>query len=512
MAKIKPWIEGKLSVLVLIFIILHPLLDVLSYFLAGSGDNTISTLSRFAVLAVIALTGFIVSDRKKQYFIFFGVIILFWILHCLNCYRIGYKSIVSDTSNYLRIISLPIYTMSLVTFFRKGKNIGKSIYTGFAVSLALVVIFTAIPWLTGRPEFTYDVLGLGVSGWFSVKSAQSAIVALLAPMSIYFGYKSKNYIVYVISLIVSIGLMFLTGTKLTYYSIFLICVAFMFLFLINLKGKSLIYILPVFAVLAASIVFRQYSPSSVRDGMTAHAQGNYKELVEASVKSKSSTIQRPEKQGPLPPYSGMERQRKAIFGVYTDKDVYGKLYRDINDRFGVYNVMSAFDFTTDPTILSDTRERKSYFAKLVWNEKDNLTHLFGFEYDDMIHRDTNYDLENDFPAVFYFCGYIGFALYMSYFAYIAFVVIRAFLRNANKFLSIEMGVVGMSFILAIGAAQISGNVLRRPNVTGYFALIAAYLYYLSVLVPLPPGAMSAKELLQNVRKKLHKPGKKSPEK
>ena len=37
-------------------------------------------------------------------------------------------------------------------------------------------------------------------------------------------------------------------------------------------------------------------------------------------------------------------------------------------------------------------------------EKDFLTRLLGFEYSDMIYGDTIYDLENDFPAVFYFCG------------------------------------------------------------------------------------------------------------
>jgi len=46
---------------------------------------------------------------------------------------------------------------------------------------------------------------------------------------------------------------------------------------------------------------------------------------------------------------------------------------------------------------------------------------------------------------------------------------------------VEMGAVGMTFLLAAIAAQISGNVLRRPNVTAYFAIAAAYLCYLTVI-------------------------------
>ena len=40
------------------------------------------------------------------------------------------------------------------------------------------------------------------------------------------------------------------------------------------------------------------------------------------------------------------------------------------------------------------------YAKLMWEEKDFVTHLLGFEYSDMIYNSSNYDLENDFPAVF----------------------------------------------------------------------------------------------------------------
>ena len=39
----------------------------------------------------------------------------------------------------------------------------------------------------------------------------------------------------------------------------------------------------------------------------------------------------------------------------------------------------------------------------------------------------------------------------------------------------------MTFLLAAIAAQVSGNVLRRPNVTVYFAVAAAYLCYLTVV-------------------------------
>ena len=147
------------------------------------------------------------------------------------------------------------------------------------------------------------------------------------------------------------------------------------------------------------------------------------------------------------------------------------------------------------------------YAKLMWEEKDFVTHLFGFEYSDMIYNGSNYDLENDFPAVFYFCGYIGFTLYMLFLALFVGMIFKAFFQDVSaawreqqgkgrrlpvrslcsfgggvkRFLTMEMGAVGMTFLLAAIAAQISGNVLRRPNVTVYFAIAAAYLCDLTIL-------------------------------
>ena len=203
--------------------------------------------------------------------------------------------------------------------------------------------------------------------------------------------------------------------------------------------------------------------------------------------------------------------RRNIIGVYTDREVYGPFFENLHERFGAYRVMDAYNYTVQTNQLSDTRVRKAIYAQLVWEEKDLLTKLLGFEYSDMLAGGSIYDLENDFPAVFYFCGYIGFGLYLLFFAYFAFILLRAFWKKLKaaalasrqqgklgpplmwnlqvfwqalrQFLTLEMGGVGMTFLLAGIAAQISGNVLRRPNVTAYFAVAAACVYFLTVELP-----------------------------
>lgn len=515
----KEAIVGKLPWIVGAIIVIQPLLDVLSYFLGEMGSNSLSTALRFLLLMAVALLGFLVSDRKRVYFLFYGVMGLFWVAHMANCYRIGYQSLVADTANFLRIMNFPIFALSFVTFFKKGKGLGKSVCAAFAINLGEIILFTALPWLTGHPVYTYDTLYLGVMGWFGVANAQSAIIVLAAPLSLFFSWKSGKYPLFLLSLVLSFGLMFVTGTKFTFYSIFIVAGAFIFLFVLNFQKKSLRYVLPLLAVLVLVVAFRQYAPMQQRESQSAYALSNYQQRVEESLKNTGADQEELEaiKEELEQSVSGggstvgdevrLQRLRDSLMGVYTDPEVYGPVFENLYERFGVYNVMDAYDYTSEPSILSDSRVRKSMYAKLMWEEKDFVTHLFGFEYSDMIYNGSNYDLENDFPAVFYFCGYIGFTLYMLFLALFVGMIFKAFFQDVSaawreqqgkgrrlpvrslcsfgggvkRFLTMEMGAVGMTFLLAAIAAQISGNVLRRPNVTVYFAIAAAYLCDLTIL-------------------------------
>lgn len=517
--KIKEGIVAKLPWIVGAVIVIQPLLDVLSYFLGELGNNSLSTAVRFLLLMVVALLGFVVSDRKRVYILFYGIMGVFWIAHMANCFRIGYQSPVADTANFLRIMSFPMYTLSFITFFKKGKKLRKFVYTGFAINLAEVILFTALPWLMGKPVYTYELLQLGVMGWFSVANAQSAIIVLLVPLSIFFAWKTGKYPVYLVSLVLAFGLMFITGTKFTFYSIFIIAGAFMFLFVLNFQKKSLRYVLPLLGVVVLVVAFRNYAPMQQRESQSQYAMNNYQQLVEESLKNSGTdqaTIDEIKQeleasQGDSGSSMGeeikLQQLRNSMIGIYTDPEVYGPFFENMYQRFGVYNVMDAYDYTSESSILSDSRVRKSMFAKLMWQEKDFATKLLGFEYSDMLYKDSIYDLENDFPAVFYFCGYIGFALYMLFFVLFVVMIFKAFGQDVSaawkaqkekqrgvplrslaafgggvqKFLTLEMGAVGMTFLLAAIAAQISGNVLRRPNVTAYFAIVAAYLCYLTIV-------------------------------
>ncbi len=512
--KIKDFLEPKLPGIVLALVAIQPLLDVFSYFLNQRGSNTVSTLLRFAMLGAAALLGFLLSGRKRVYLILYGAVALFWLAHVLNHFRVGYISVIGDTANFMRTLNFPIFALTFITILTQRPELRGYFYQGVAIAFGGILLFTALPWLMGQPVYTYSELELGVLGWFVTPSAQSAIIVLTAPFFIYWAYQTGRYPVYLACAALALALMFVTGTKLNFYSIFIVAGGFMFLFAIQLGKKSLKYVLPLVALLGLVVVFRGYSPVTIRNGMSVFSQNEYGSRIEESlensgadedvmemIKSGGQNPAEDENKPVTPPEKLREKLRQSLMGVYTDENIYGWLLNNMNQRFGVYNVMAGYHYATTPSVLSDFRQHKSYYAQLLWNEQDTLTKALGCEYNDFLDGEKIYDLENDFPAIFYTAGWLGFALYMAFLGIFVAAIFRAFFREVRQgmaeaakggrkgprlwlrgfwlglrsFLTVEVGAAGMSFLLAVIAAQISGNVLRRPNVTIYFAISAACL-------------------------------------
>lgn len=517
MEKVKKLLTDKLSGILLGLMVIQPPLDVLSYFADRYGLTSVTTLLRFGLLALVVLLGFLLTDHKRVYLVLGAAVAVFWAAHMLNCFRIGYTSPVQDTANLLRLLNFPLYALTFMTALKGRPHLRSTFYLGAFIGFMEIVLFTALPWLMGQRIYTYDTIELGIFGWFLIPSAQSAVIVLTAPLAILAAYKSGKYPVYLLGVCLPVVLMFVTGTKLDYFSIFIIGGAYIFLFVLQLGKGSLRYVLPLLALLVLSAAFKGQSPMAVRDRMTAYSQDIYGSMIAESLDNSGadqatldiihSEEARPSSERQL------ENVRRAVLPIYSDTGVYGFRTHELNARFGMYNVMEAFDYTDSAESLSNTRTIKLKYAALMWQEKDLLTHFLGFEYSDFLLGDSIYDLENDFPGVFYGVGYLGFGLYMLFFALFFFMVFRAFAAEISsaaalerergrgspapllwlrafgqgfrRFLTVEIGAVGMCFLLAMIAAQISGNVLRRPNVTIYFAVAAACLYSLTCRQPGP---------------------------
>lgn len=104
-----------------------------------------------------------------------------------------------------------------------------------------------------------------------------------------------------------------------------------------------------------------------------------------------------------------ERIRDKVAHAYFEWIYKQFIPEDVIDRFGIDNVIEAYGATNDVKTLMDTRIIKCTYARLVWDESDTLTKMFGFQVSEMSTEVGTYDLENDWQAILYYYGYVGFA-------------------------------------------------------------------------------------------------------
>ena len=85
----------------------QPLLDVLSYFMGQVGATWVTTSLRTALLAAVCLYGFAITENRKAYYMMYGVVGGFWVLHMANCLRLGYQDPVGDAAVSYTHLTLP---------------------------------------------------------------------------------------------------------------------------------------------------------------------------------------------------------------------------------------------------------------------------------------------------------------------------------------------------------------------------------------------------------------------
>lgn len=464
-------------------LIIQPLLDVLSYFAQGGSGNVFTTALRMVMLATVCLYALVITDRRQLYLALYGGVAAFWFLHVLNCIRVGYQDPVGDAAMYLRLVQFPLWTAAFYTFFKKREDLDLHAVGVLAFNFAMILLIIGLSYATGTPVYTYDNdqrgIHIGVMGWFVVHSAQSAIVSLLALALLLWGYRAGKLWGFCLCCLGGLGLLCLTGTRMAYYTALI--AAGGFLALILLTKRRIAFCIPLAVSIVLMIALKGLTPMSQRQTLLGGSLSLYQERIDQIMGDDADYVHKP---GEDVPPEVLEKVRTVYTDIYGVGGLFGEpLLEDLNQRFGVERVMELYDYTLRPQELNDSRVRKVIALRLVWEEQDALTHFLGFEYANVRIGDNIYDPENDFPALLFYYGYLGTALYAGFLIWVAACGAVGFFRKFPVLLTVEFGTVVMMFVFTLGAAQMSGNVLRRPNVTVYSALAAAAICYRARMAP-----------------------------
>lgn len=465
----------------------QPLLDIISYWANMWEFTALTTLTRFAMFAIVMVYGYFISDKKWTYIVAGGVLLAYWVLHMFACIKSsgGYVSPISDANNFLRTIHLPLFTFAFITIFKKSDIVPVYVQKAFCVNMVIMMHALVISYMTGTQIYTYADAGL--MSWASVHNSQSAILAFIVPLMLFYAYTKKNKWMYYITAAGSLINLFFVGTKVDYFSIFIIALGMMILLIIA-GEKNLFYYSVLF--LAALLCALCYNQSIAFDVKINHS---------TSMDIKQSYVEQV-----IDPQPNEETMPDHIsWEIYESLDpkeqyeirkIYQAYLGPVIQRYGFERVFEKYNYSLVVKELTAARPMKVNFAQMAFEDSNTLTKMFGYEYctllEDYHYINANgeevtkqyiFDLENDFPSVFYYSGYVGFAVYMLFLAYFVGLILIAVITRFKKCVNLENGLLAITFGLMLGTSQYSGNVLRRPNASIYMSVILAYIYYVTVI-------------------------------
>lgn len=497
--KTKSWIESHIPYLTAALFVVQPLMDILSYWFQEWGISSLPTLAlRMGLLGVTVILAFLLSDRKRVYFIAAGVIVFIALGHVWACSQIpgGYQSPIADLTNYIRVIQMPVTVLCLITFLRRDERSFEYMQLGLTLALTITLLVEVLSTITGTDPSTYSD-GLGILGWFNNTNSQSSNLSILVPVSLAWQLtrKNRNMILFWLTTILGCGALFYFGTRLAYLGIYAACIGLSFtLFLVRRSDWKV-----ATALLAIAILFTALMPVSpmmrhmrVDNGTQSERQGyinktlgdnldEVKTIIKKNNSAKSnSSGNKKEHDGKNPGEeedTGMtEAERRRLVRQLTP--VYRFYVRDFVEIFGAEKTMEMFNYSIDIHDFSAVRAKKLMFAQMLMNDSPASSKIFGLNLARFTVGENIYDVENDFHGIYYLYGLVGLLAYLLFLAYFVYLVIWALIKNARQYFTVQAASYGIALLMCIAHAYNTAGVLRRPNASIYLSAILAGIYYL----------------------------------
>ena len=458
----------------------QPVLDALAYW-TRSPDGTAAGLLRLAIMVILPLHLLFTLKQKRRFVLSMAVIGVIGALHVLNCFRVGVIDLRFDLVYLARTVQMPVLAICLGYYLRDEAHKDAAM---LGLKCAAFVYFAALllAIVTGTATDTYGP-GLGVSGWVigENRCANSVIAVTLALVLLYFSVKTENKIANLIVPPLVAFALILNGTKACYYSLFAAFAGFAAYLVIDrlIHGGKLrtrvIAVLLLTAVVSAAVypITPRYKIELTQQASSARQQDELERIMREMGYDLNTMTLEEKLADPV---------IVQVFGDYY-YDLIWAIIPDMFARFDYPEICAKYRFNTNAAQLIDVRRMKTTYASLVWDEKDSLTHILGYEPSDMWYG-AKTDLENDWPAMYYYYGYLGFGMYMLFLLRVVWLILRRVVRDFKGTVTLENFFLLLLFFLHVGLAQFSGSVIRRPNVSIYMSLVIALISYKTLRAPL----------------------------
>ena len=466
-----------------VLIAAQPVLDILAFW-TQSETGTAAGMIRLLCMAFLCLYAAF-RCRSARFYIAMSVIALVFGLHLLNGFRVSGGSLfMADLKYVLKVAYMPVMAVCFCTLFRKeDKNAAdRQVLTGMLISALLEVLVLIVSGLTDTYTRTYIVEELGTSGWVidSNRCCQSDILSTLSVFLMYYSVRTeKPWLRFGIPVIL-VAVLITNATTACYLTLLAVTAGF-----------------PVF------ILFRSFVMKKRLDRQTRFLTGEMAGLFALSVLIYPLTPRAKMEEIEKNSYSDNEQrfvQEMADLGydiyalsleeklsdpvVHEHLTVYyirfiASTVNSLREKYDVDRVIRALHGTVSAEVLGDTRNMKRLNARFIFEDSDSLTHLLGFSFGNF--RYDYEDLENDWIAIWYYYGYIGFACYVLAAALLFARILRLLLSSFMEHITLWNFTLLMCFVLQLGLAWFSGAMLRRPNASIYFSIVVSLIWIATIM-------------------------------
>lgn len=453
---------------ILFIIVLQPILDILSYFQSKYIGSSYTWIVRIILLLVVFVISFIHSKDKKKLILKLLPFALFFIVHILNLFRIHQFNLLEDTRYFILVFQMPILYISLFDYAKNTNYDLNKIKNGICYSFAIIVLSIFLAYITNTYQYTY-LTGIGITGWFSSANTISMILCAVTPWALCRASSSKNILIYLITLIAAFIVLFTNATRACYLTLLASLFVLIFiLFLSKKESKKILKILITFAFVLLSIFAYKFSFTSNKQEIANNVTRDYIADIKNVVTSSEST--------------GLNLQNIDFDNINIDDNQMilqilntSYLYRELIEIHGEQAVVDAIKPYLSAESLSDNRLRKVLNAKIDFDNSDTITKILGIGYSRIAVNEL--DLENDLKAIFYYYGYLGFIIYISFILYFIIKSAIVFFKDKNIIHDKEYIILLFIIVLLVAGGEYSGAFLRKSNANIYLSLYLVLLTF-----------------------------------
>ncbi|WP_379970752.1 O-antigen ligase family protein [Ectobacillus sp. sgz5001026] len=439
---LKNWdiLESRFEIFLLLFIILQPILDLITSFgiIVLKTNATVGIFARFIVM-ILGILYIVLQARQKQgrnYLYYLAMLAAVLLIGLFINKMVKTPILFGEEIKYVAktlytFVMLGCYILLFQSWLRKGKQIDKAItYVVYATVLINIVMVLSI--VTSTDFNSYEYFKTGSRGWFYAGNELGAVLAISFPAVLLFSVektKRTKDIVFWIPTLLSIFSLFAVGTKVGFGAILL--------------GLGTVVVLCII-----KSIFRK------ENRRVLLLNGGVAALLLAAVALYT-------------PYSPIANNTK----------VHMKLIEEQNKKQAAEQNLSPDDLPKDQVgdLVFSGREIFLNMEKNQFKEAPSAQKLFGMGYGGNFKSEPKL-IERDFHDLFYAFGYIGFFFILLPFVYYGVKIARTFVVKWRKLTTVPYALLVVGMALGLGIAYTAGHVLTAPGVSIYFVIIWAYLF------------------------------------